>query len=121
MWTLQGKHSGQQTLSAPKLLPFRSTCSGARLSRNMRISPHMPPWRPGAPRMTASASRMSCSTTAAVSPLCEHSGVSLCIAATLAVWTVLLLDAVTGIGAAFTLAGALPEGQTKKSEQQSCH
>jgi hypothetical protein len=90
LWPMQsaayglGQHSGQQTFSAPKLLPFRSTCSGARLSRNMRISPHMPPWRPGAPRMTASASLMSCSITAAVSPLSKQWMNPTCTAATLA-------------------------------------
>ena len=50
-----------RTLSAPREVPLpaelRSTCSGARLSRKRRISPHMPPCRPGAPIITASASR----------------------------------------------------------------
>lgn len=35
-------------------------CTSANVSKNMRISPHMPPCLPGAPMMRASASRTSC-------------------------------------------------------------
>ena len=47
------------TLRAPK----PSLCSAwclAHVSRKRRISPHMPPCLPGAPRMIASASRTAC-------------------------------------------------------------
>ena len=51
---------GAATFMAPAELPLRSTCSGASESRNRRISPHMPPCLPGAPRMMASASLTTC-------------------------------------------------------------
>ena len=40
--------------------PFCLAWRRAQESRNRRISPHMPPWRPGAPMIRASASRTAC-------------------------------------------------------------
>jgi len=49
-----------RALSMPMPAPAPATCRWASESRNSRISPHMPPWRPGAPSTTASACSRSC-------------------------------------------------------------
>ena len=60
--------------------PVPATCRCASESRNSRISPHMPPWRPGAPSTIASASSRSC---AARSAGCETASSGLAQAAEL--------------------------------------